>query len=48
MREHLDRAAGCRVRASAAGERTLADAPRDEGAEREDEQRRYDLAAETN
>jgi hypothetical protein len=48
MGQHLDRAVRRRVRASAAGERALADAPRDEGAEREDEQRRNGFAAETN
>jgi len=33
------------VGARAIGERALADVPRDEGAEREDEQRRDDLGA---
>jgi hypothetical protein len=47
LRQHLDRAVR-RARTGAVGERTLADAPRDEGAEREDEKRRYRFAAEAN
>jgi hypothetical protein len=37
-----------RPRARPIGERALADAPRDEGAEREDQQRRDGFAAEAN
>jgi hypothetical protein len=47
MRQHLHHTVG-RTRTCAVGERALADAPRDEGAEREDEQRREGFAAETN
>jgi hypothetical protein len=45
--QHLDRTVRG-ARACAAGERALADAPRDEGAEREDQQRRKGLGAEAN
>jgi hypothetical protein len=46
--QHLDRAVRRRRRAGAVGERALADAPRDEGAERENEQRRDGFAAQSN
>jgi hypothetical protein len=45
--QHLDDTVG-RPRARPTGERALADAPRDEGAEREDQQRRDGFAAEAN
>ncbi|MFL5620698.1 MAG: hypothetical protein ACJ79A_20145 [Gemmatimonadaceae bacterium] len=48
MRQHLDRLVGRAGRACPVGEGALADAPRDEGAEREDEQRRNRFGAETN
>jgi hypothetical protein len=47
MWQHLDRLVGV-ARVCPVGERALADAPRDERAEREDEQRRDGLAAQTN
>jgi hypothetical protein len=47
-RRQLDRSVGCYAGPRPIGERALADAPRDEGAEREDEQRRDDLGAEPN
>jgi hypothetical protein len=46
--QHLDRAVNRRRGACAVGERALADAPRDESAERENEQRRNRFAAQTN
>jgi hypothetical protein len=47
MRQYLHHTVG-RARTGAVGECALADTPRDEGAEREDEQRRKGFAAETN
>jgi hypothetical protein len=44
-RRHVDRSVDRCVGLSPVGERALADAPRDEGAEREDEQRRDDFGA---
>jgi len=48
LRLQVERLGGRAARPCVVGERSLADAPRDEGAEREDEQRRYRLAAESN
>jgi len=48
VRQKLDRLRGRAAWMCVVGERALADAPRDEGAEREDEQRRDRFAAETN
>jgi hypothetical protein len=46
--QHFDRAVRRGRPACAVGERALADAPRDEGAERENEQRRNGFAAQSN
>ena len=47
LRQHFDVVVGG-TRTRPVGKRALADAPRDEGAEREDEQRRNGFAAEAN